>query len=74
MSIGDDWRTTFRPDVPSPARMYNYFLGGKDNYPADREAAEHIIEASPGVLLFARENRAFLRVADRAFRDSACYA
>jgi hypothetical protein len=60
VSIGDDWRTTFRPDVPSPARMYNYFLGGKDNYPADREAAEHIIEASPGVLLFARENRAFL--------------
>ena len=39
MSTGDDWRTTFRPDVPSPARMYNYFLGGKDNYPADREAA-----------------------------------
>jgi hypothetical protein len=61
MSTGDDWRTTFRPDVPSPARMYNYFLGGKDNYPADRAAAEQVIAASPGVLLFARENRAFLR-------------
>jgi hypothetical protein len=41
--------------------MYNYFLGGKDNYPADRDAAEQVIAASPGILLFARENRAFLR-------------
>ena len=29
----DDWRTTFRPDIPSSARIYDYFLGGKDNYP-----------------------------------------
>ena len=36
MSAGDDWRQTFRPDIPSPARMYNYFLGGKDHYEADR--------------------------------------
>jgi hypothetical protein len=34
----DDWRTTFRPDIPSSARIYDYFLGGKDNYPADRVA------------------------------------
>jgi hypothetical protein len=61
MNTGDDWRTTFRPDIPSPARMYSYFLGGKDHYPADRAAAEQVIAASPGVLLFARENRAFLR-------------
>jgi S-adenosyl methyltransferase len=31
----------FRPDIPSTARMYDYYLGGKDNYPADREAADH---------------------------------
>ena len=30
----------FRPDVPNVARMYDYMLGGKDNYPADREAAQ----------------------------------
>jgi hypothetical protein len=48
LSTGDNWRTVFRPDVPSPARMYNYFLGGKDDYPADREAAEQVIAASPG--------------------------
>jgi S-adenosyl methyltransferase len=39
MSADDDWRLTFRPDIPSPARMYNYFLGGKDHYEADRKAA-----------------------------------
>jgi hypothetical protein len=27
--------------VPNPARMWNYWLGGKDNFAADREAAEH---------------------------------
>jgi hypothetical protein len=30
----------FRPDIPNVARMYDYMLGGKDNYPADREAAQ----------------------------------
>jgi hypothetical protein len=29
-----DWRETFRPDIPSVARIYDYLLGGKDNYPA----------------------------------------
>lgn len=42
MSAGDDWRETFRPDIPSPARMYNYFLGGKDHFEADRKAAEQV--------------------------------
>jgi hypothetical protein len=36
---GDAWRARFRPDVPSPARIYDCLLGGKDNYPADRKAA-----------------------------------
>jgi SAM-dependent methyltransferase len=65
MSAGDDWRNTFRPDIPSPARMYNYFLGGKDHYEADRKAAEQVIAAVPEVRVFARENRAFLRRAVR---------
>jgi SAM-dependent methyltransferase len=65
MSASDDWRETFRPDIPSPARMYNYFLGGKDHYEADRKAAEQVIAALPDVRVFARENRAFLRRAVR---------
>jgi hypothetical protein len=47
--------------VAHPARMYDYYLGGKDNFPADREAADRMIAASPGVREGARQNRAFLR-------------
>jgi SAM-dependent methyltransferase len=61
VGTGDDWRVTFRPDIPSPARIYDYLLGGKDNYPADRAAAEEILAAAPDARLFALENRAFLR-------------
>ena len=38
-----DWRETFRPDIPSVARIYDYLLGGKDNYPADRAVGESMI-------------------------------
>ena len=52
----------FRPDVPSTARMYDYYLGGKDNYPADRAAAERVIELMPPgmVRTSAVQNRKFL--------------
>src|ERR1700678_3528839 len=60
VDTGDDWRITFRPDIPSPARIYDFLLGGKDNYPADREAAEELLTAVPDVHLFALQNRAFL--------------
>jgi len=54
---GDDWRARFRPDVPSPARIYDYLLGGKDNYPADRKAAEDLLAAVPDARWFAQQNR-----------------
>jgi hypothetical protein len=44
-----------------PARVYDYWLGGKDNYEADREAAEQVIEVMPNILGGVRANRAFLR-------------
>ncbi|WP_407674438.1 SAM-dependent methyltransferase [Nonomuraea glycinis] len=47
--------------VPHPARVYDYWLGGKDNFEADRKVAEAAIAATPGVVMGARENRAFLR-------------
>jgi hypothetical protein len=52
----------FRPDIPSTARMYDYYLGGKDNYPADRAAAERVIASMPkGVVrTAAAQNREFL--------------
>ncbi|HET9899407.1 MAG TPA: SAM-dependent methyltransferase [Streptosporangiaceae bacterium] len=42
------------------ARVYNYWLGGKDNFMADREAAELAIAANPGIVEDVRANRAFL--------------
>src|SRR5260221_13097387 len=42
------------------ARVYNYWLGGKDNYAVDREAAEQAIAANPGIVADVRANRAFL--------------
>jgi O-methyltransferase involved in polyketide biosynthesis len=56
-----DWRTTFRPDIPSAARIYDYLLGGKDNYPVDRVVAESMITQLPNVQLAVQWNRAFLR-------------
>ncbi|MGW4891755.1 SAM-dependent methyltransferase [Kitasatospora sp. NPDC004240] len=49
-----------RPEIPHPARMYDYYLGGKDNFPADREAAEKVLALSPLVRISALANRAFL--------------
>ncbi|MFC6879962.1 MULTISPECIES: SAM-dependent methyltransferase [Actinomadura] len=45
----DQGAEPYRPDVDTPnaARMYDYYLGGKDNYPADREAAEKIMALGP---------------------------
>lgn len=47
--------------VPNVARMYDYYLGGKDNFEADRAAAEKVLALVPGLRRSARENRRFLR-------------
>lgn len=47
--------------IAHPARMYDYYLGGRDNYEVDRDAAERIISALPSIRDGARANRAFLR-------------
>jgi hypothetical protein len=49
-----------RTDRPTPARMYDYYLGGEDNFAVDREAAEQVLSAAPEVRVLARENRKFL--------------
>jgi hypothetical protein len=65
-----DEPVTVPPDIDPPvkidttvahqARIYNYLLGGKDNFAVDREAADRAIEAFPGLAVWARNNRAFL--------------
>jgi hypothetical protein len=52
-------------DRPHPARMYDYYLGGKDNYAPDREAAEKIREVFPSTGTAAHVNRAFMHRASR---------
>ncbi|ASW54891.1 SAM-dependent methyltransferase [Plantactinospora sp. KBS50] len=55
---GDDRIDT---SVMHPARRYNYWLGGKDNFQADRESGDQIAGAFPAVRTTALENRWFLR-------------
>jgi O-methyltransferase involved in polyketide biosynthesis len=51
--------------VAHPARIYDYWLGGKDNFPSDRIAGEQTIAAYPEIRASARANRAFLARAVR---------
>jgi hypothetical protein len=51
----------FDTSVAHVARVYNYWLGGKDNFAADRAAAEQAMSAFPDIVHSARANRAFLR-------------
>jgi hypothetical protein len=65
----------FSPDEidtsrPHPARMYDYYLGGRDNYQVDRAAAERVIQEIPEIRHTARANRAFMRRAVRFVVDS----
>ncbi len=57
--------------VAHPARVYDYWLGGKDNYAADREAAEAAIAQNPFVVPGVRTNREFLGRAVRYVSDEA---
>jgi S-adenosyl methyltransferase len=50
----------FDSTVAHPARVYDYWLGGKDNFAADREAGDEVLRAKPGIRQNVRANRAFL--------------
>ncbi|MBO0803085.1 MAG: SAM-dependent methyltransferase [Nocardiopsaceae bacterium] len=47
-------------DRPHPVRIYDYWLGGKDNFAADRALGDKIVEYIPATRIAMRENRAFL--------------
>lgn len=66
--------TGFTPDQidtnkPHPARMYDYYLGGMDNYAVDREAAERVLSIAPFIRPTAQGNRGFHHRAVRAVVD-----
>jgi hypothetical protein len=55
---------------PNIARVYDYLLGGKDNFAADREQAERLLRVNPGIAQWARDNREFVcAAAARAARE-----
>src|SRR5262249_31783847 len=64
-------QTSFDTSVAHVARIYNYWLGGKDNFAADRAAGEQAIKAFPNIMLSARANRAFLARAVRFLAEEA---
>src|ERR1700722_19193415 len=61
----------FDARVAHPARVYDYWLGGKDNFEADRIAGEATIAAYPAIRASARANRAFLARSVRFLADEA---
>jgi SAM-dependent methyltransferase len=58
-------RPDLRTDIPHGARVYDYLLGGKDNFAADRDAARWALQQVPQMLDIARGNRAFMIRATR---------
>jgi S-adenosyl methyltransferase len=68
MSTDDD--ASERVRQPNAARLYDYWLGGKDNFAADRLLASEIEKRAPWLPLEARTNRAFVRRAVGFLADS----
>jgi S-adenosyl methyltransferase len=69
--VGDQWSTAVDTSMSSPARVYDYWLGGKDNFAVDRKAAHDAIAVNPGILVEVRANRAFLGRAVRLLAAEA---
>jgi hypothetical protein len=80
-AVAEDWLKGWAEDlevtaaidttVAHQARIYDYWLGGKDNFEADREAAQQAIAAYPAILRGVRAQRAFLARAVRYLADEA---
>ncbi|MFC7302876.1 SAM-dependent methyltransferase [Streptomyces monticola] len=61
----DELRARINTAQPHTARIWNYWLGGKDNYEVDRAAGDRIRELHPGIGEYARADRRFLGAAVR---------
>jgi hypothetical protein len=70
-ATGDAERVSLDTSVAHIARVYDYWLGGKDNFAADRAAAEQAIAAYPNIVFSVRANRAFLARAVRYLAGEA---
>ncbi|WP_214322547.1 SAM-dependent methyltransferase [Nonomuraea sediminis] len=57
--------------TPHSARVWNYWIGGKDNYPVDREVGDQVMAAYPDIVEIARQSRHFLARAVRFLTGQA---
>jgi S-adenosyl methyltransferase len=57
---GDESTLGLDPNRVAPGRLYDYLLGGKDNFAADRELGDRLVTATPHLRWIVRENRAFM--------------
>jgi S-adenosyl methyltransferase len=69
--LDDIARTGIDINVPHSARIWNYWLGGKDNYAVDRAAGDQYREVFPGIVDVARTSRQFLTRAVRYLAGEA---
>jgi len=67
----DELPPEINTNVPQTARIWNYWLGGKDNFPVDRQVGDQILEAFPAIVENARASRAFLARAVRYLAGEA---
>jgi len=56
----EDLSSQLQPDIPHAARMWNYWMGGKDNFAADRATGDAVAQIYPEIALMARFSRQFL--------------
>jgi hypothetical protein len=56
----DETSAHLQPDVPHAARIWNYWMGGKDNFAADRAAGDAVATVYPEIVLMAKHSRRFL--------------
>jgi hypothetical protein len=59
-------------ETPSSARVWNHWLGGKDNYEVDRVAGNAVAASYPQIVTLARRSRQFLVRAVRSRASSGC--
>jgi hypothetical protein len=70
-SAGGGQPPEINTNVPQTARIWNYWQGGKDNFPVDRQVGDQILEAFPAIVENARASRAFLARAVRYLAGDA---
>jgi hypothetical protein len=56
----EDLSAQLQPNVPHAARIWNYWMGGKDNFAADRAAGDAVAQVYPEIVLMAQQSRRFL--------------